>query len=162
MGQTGFFAGREFRFFKEYSIPAGSSLVFRVTIPASLEGVIVQALRVSCYRGGVHLRGYRTGTEGGVWTAETIFPNNAIPDIAGYVKQTTIDSGGTFTPTGIATDAITAFCNSAGPSNTTSSTLLSGERGIPNGVLYLVLTAVTGVATDSMGEVSAVWEERPA
>lgn len=161
VGQTGFFAGREFRLFKEYTVGA-TPLVFRVTIPVSLIGVIVQALRLSCYQGGVTLRGYRMGTEGGVWTPELVFPNNAIPDVPGYVGQVTVESGGTFTPTGPVTDAITSFANETGKSSTTSTSLVSGERGIPNGVLYLVLSRVTGVSVDSLGEVSAVWEERPA
>ena len=117
---------------------------------------------MSCYQGGVTLRGYRVGTEGGVWTAETVFPNNAIPIVAGYTRLTTVESGGTFTPGGAVSDAITAFANNSGPSNTTSASLISGERGIPNGSLYLVLSRVTGVVVDSLGEISAVWEEVPA
>ena len=72
VGQTGFFAGREFRFFKEYSVPTGGTLNFKVTIPPSLTGLIVQGLRVACYRGGVTLRGYRLGTDGGGWSSETV------------------------------------------------------------------------------------------
>jgi hypothetical protein len=160
VGQTGFFAGREFRVFHEYVV-AGTPLVFRVTVPdPPLKGIFLHDLRLTCHQGGVHLRTYRGGTAGGTWTAKAVWPNNGIPDIPGYVNSTAVEFGGTRSGGIGPTDAVSVFCNETGKSSTTSAVLLSGERGLPAGVYFIELTAIAGVSVDSLGEVSAVFEER--
>lgn len=159
VGQTGFFAGREFRIFKEYTVGA-TPLVFRVIVPSTLRGIILQSLRVSCYQGGIIMRTYRDGTPGGSWTPEVIWPNNGIPDVPGYVGQVTIQSGGTLTGSSGASDALAAFANETGKSATTSMTIAEGERGLPAGTYYLEVSRITGVSVDSLGIISGVFEER--
>lgn len=159
VSQTGFWAGREFRVFKELAIGA-TPFVARLTIPSSIKGIIVHHLSLSCYQGGIHFKAWRNGTEGGSWTAETIFPNNLIPDVSGYTGAVTIDSGGTLTSPTIQSDSVVAFANETGKSNTTTATSITGERGLSPGTYYLEFSRVTGVSVDGLGVFQAIYEER--
>lgn len=159
VSQTGFWAGREFRAFKEFVVGA-TPYVVRVTIPSSIKGIIVHSLVMSCYQGGVHFRSWRAGTPGGVWTPIIPRPNNEIPDQAGYVGVVTIEEGGTLTSPSIQGDIITVFANESGKSSTTSIVGIDGERGIGPSTIYLELTRITGVTVDSLGEIKVVYEER--
>ena len=161
VGQTGFFAGREFRAFKELTITA-TPLIVRVTVPATLDGIILQDMRMSCYQGSIAMRAYRMGTEGGSWTPVAVWPNNAIPDVPGYVGKVTIDEGGTLTSPTMQSDAVVAFANETGKSSTTSLVALPAERGLPPSVFYLQFSRLPGTTVDGLGVFSAVWEERPA
>lgn len=159
VSQTGFWAGREFRVTKEYTVGA-TPYVVRVTIPNSIKGIVVLYLAITCYQGGVHFRSWRNGTPGGSWTPLTIIPNNEIPDVSGYVGVVTIDEGGTLTGPTLKGDAFTVFANENGKSNTTSIIAIQSERGLGPQTLYLELSRVTGVTVDSLGEIRAVFEER--
>lgn len=160
VGQTGFFAGREFRAFKELIVTATPHIV-RVTVPAAITGIIVQEMTLSCYQGSIAMRAFRLGTEGGTFTPVPIWPNNGIPDVPGYVNQVTIDEGGTLTSPSQQSDAIIAFANESGKSSTTSLTALHGERGLSFGVYYLQFSRIPGTTVDGLGVFGAIWEERP-
>lgn len=159
VSQTGFWAGREFRIFKDLVIGA-TPFVARIVIPSSIKGIIVHHLSLSCYQGGIHLKAWRDGTPGGVWTAETVFPNNLIPDVSGYTGVTTVESGGTLTGPTIQSDSVVAFANETGKSNTTTATSITGERGLSPGTYYLEFSRVTGVSVDGLGVFQAICEER--
>lgn len=159
VSQTGFWAGREFRAFKELTVGA-TPFVVKIVVPNTIKGIIVHYLALSCYQGGIQFRAWRNGTEGGVFTAETVFPNNLIPDVAGYVGQVTISSGGTLTAPSIQSDSVVAFANETGKSNTTTATSITGERGLSPGTYYLEFSRVPGVTVDSLGVFQAIYEER--
>jgi len=161
VGQTGFFAGREFRSFLEYTIPAAGQVVVKVVVPPTLRGIIVQRLVVSCHQGGTLCRAWRDGTEAGVFTALPVIPNNGIPDVTPAAALTTLSSGGTLSGMTIKTDAVVALANNSGPSNTTVINAIEKERGLPAGTYYIELTRVTGTTVDALGVINALWEERP-
>lgn len=160
VGQTGFFAGREFRSFREFSIPPGAPLVIRSTIPETLKGVIIQSMRLSCYQGGLILRSWRDGTPGGSWTPSQTLPNNAIPDVPGYQQQLVLEHGGTLTGATLLADVVIAYANENGKSSTTTVAAVDGERGVAPGVYFVELTPIAGVSVNSLGTLSTVWEER--
>lgn len=162
VSQTGFWAGREFRSFYEYAVTAlVPQVIIKVVVPPALHGIIVQRLTVSCYQGGTLVRAWRNGTEGGVYTALPVIPNNAIPDVhVPPAAQVTITTGGTLSGMTIKTDATVALANSAGPSNTTVINAIEKERGLPPGTYYVELTRVLGTTADALGIVNALWEER--
>lgn len=160
VGQTGFFAGREFRAFKELTVTA-TPYVVRVVVPPALKGIIIQDMRLSCYQGSIALRAWRAGTAGGSWTPVPIWPNNAIPDVPGYVVQTTLEDGGTLTAPSQQSDSVLAYANEVGKSSTTTLSILHGERGLPPGTYYLQFSRLPGTTVDGLGVFSAIWEERP-
>lgn len=159
VGQTGFWAGREFRIFKELVIGA-TPLVAKLVIPGTIKGIIIQHFSLSCYQGGIHFKAWRNGTEGGVFTPETIFQNNLVPDVPGYVGQVTVSSGGTLSGQTIQSDSVVAFANEVGKSSTTTATGITGERGLSPGTYYLEFSRVAGVSVDGLGVFQAIYEER--
>ena len=160
VGQTGFFAGREFRAFRELSIGA-TPLIVRVTVPGTLTGILLQDMRLSCYQGSIQMRAYRVATEGGDWSAVPVWPNNGIPDVPGYIGKVTIDQGGTITSPSQQSDALVAYANETGKSSTTTVTSTHGERGLTPGTYYLEFSRLAGTTVDGLGIFSAIWEERP-
>lgn len=160
VGQTGFFAGREFRAFRELQVGATPYIV-RVVVPGSLKGMNIQDMRLTCWQGSIALRAWRLGTPGGSWTSVPIWPNNAIPDVPGYVGAVTIDQGGTLTSPSQQSDALIAYANETGKSSVTSLSALHGERGLGPGTYYLEFSRLAGTTVDGLGVFSAVWEERP-
>lgn len=160
VGQTGFFAGREFRVFKELAIGA-TPYYARFTVPSTLAGVYLQALSLSCYQGSIALRAWRVGTPDGVWTQVPIWPNNAIPDVPGYERQATVEDGGTVSGLSMQSDALIVYANETGKSQTTAQSILHGERGLPAGTFYLEFSRLPGTTVDGLGVFAAVWEERP-
>lgn len=161
VGQTGFWAGREFRSYREFDIPIATPLVIRTTVPVGLKGIIVQSMRLTLYQGGVALRSWRDGTPGGSWTASNVLPNNSIPDVEGYVRQTTLEHGGTLTGMTLLGDVVHVYANENGKSSTTSVGVIDGERGLAPGVYYVEIKALPGVTVNSLGTLSTIWEERP-
>ncbi len=160
VGQTGFFAGREFRAYRELAITA-TPLIVRVVVPAGLKGILLQDMRLSCYQGSIQMRAYRLATPGGSWTSVPVWPNNGIPDVAGYVGQVTIDQGGTISSPSQQSDALVAYANETGKSSTTTVTSTHGERGLTPGTYYLEFSRLAGTTVDGLGIFSAIWEERP-
>lgn len=159
IGQTGFFAGREFRAFRELTITA-TPLIIRVTVPGTLKGINIQDMRLTCWQGSIALRAWRLGTPGGSWTSVPVWPNNAIPDVAGYVGQVTVDQGGTLTAPSQQSDALIAYANETGKSSVTSLSALHGERGLGPGTYYMEFSRLPGTTVDGQGVFTAVWEER--
>ncbi|MDQ8050734.1 hypothetical protein [Luteibacter sp.] len=159
IGQTGFFAGREFRAFRELTITA-TPLVIRVVVPGALKGINIQDMHLTCWQGSIALRAWRLGTPGGTWTSVPVWPNNAIPDVPGYVGQVTIDQGGTLTTPSQQSDALIAYANESGKSSVTSLAGLHGERGLGPGTYYMEFSRLPGTTVDGMGVFTAVWEER--
>jgi hypothetical protein len=160
VGQTGFFAGREFRAYRELAV-TGTPLIVRVVVPGTLKGIILQDMQLSCYQGSIQMRAYRIATPGGSWSSVPVWPNNAIPDVAGYVGLVTVEQGGTITSPSQQSDALVAYANESGKSSTTSLSGLHGERGLSPGTYYLEFSRLAGTTVDGLGIFSAIWEERP-
>lgn len=166
-GQTGFFARRMWALNYEFASAnpiAGTPLVFRFIIPTNF---IIHAHFLSVDQGGVVLRTYSAdqGVAGGSFsTSHTPGSVNAMEEQEQYMFQSTIDSGGTFTPNlneipitplRVRTSGATAQQSSIGQGAVS-------EKGRADGTYYSVLARMTGVAGDCTGVYNVVVEERPA
>lgn len=152
VGQTGFFAGREFRTFMRFT----ANTIIKATVPVN---TILFGLQVALSAGEVDIETVVTGTEGGTFgVALPIFPRNTMDERPApfYDPVVTLFSGGTHTG-GVVLDALhlkvadnSNFANSAGAEQ-------GDERGVGVGTYYFRMT-VTGA---TVGIFKARWEERP-
>ena len=151
-GQTGFFAGREFRAYHEFT----ANTVFKVVVPIN---VILWDLSILLSAGQARLETVVGGTEGGSFSVPVpVFPRNTMTERQTplYTNQVAISSGGTHTG-GTVLDILVN--KTADNSNFSASAGSEGgdERGIGPGTYYFRLT-VTGTTS---GIIKARWEERP-
>lgn len=153
--QTGFFAGREFRSFYEFSIPAGQSNVIKFTSPVDFV-LFQQSLTVDA--GGVKYTAEITGTEGGTFTALPVIGKNRMASRPQpyYTAQATIGVGGTFGG-GTVLDVARLVTSGATAQHITVG-MTSDERGLPAGTYYIRLATI-GNST-ATGVYSLFWEER--
>lgn len=156
VGQTGFFAGREFRTFYEFSILSGASQVIKVV---STVDTILQSFSVETFLAEIRTELVTGGTEGGTFnTALPIFKTNTMSTASNYSSQITMNRGGTHTG-GTVVDLLISI---SGP-NRNKSVSSGAEENLPQGfpasTFYIRLTNTDG-ATAS-GIFRARWEERP-
>lgn len=150
--QTGFFAGREFRTFFEFT---GSEVV-KANVPLD---VILFSLEVTLLDGEVSVETVVGGTEGG--TFDTSLPvigrnNMASRPTPFYEAQVTLDAGGTHTGGTVLDILLNKTANNANFASSVGSA--SGdERGIASGTYYFRINT-TG---QTSGVLKARWEERP-
>ena len=162
-GQTGFFAGRFFRSYKEAIIPtAGQALSLRFT---SAVNFILWSQNLTLTQGAVRLEAFNGAiTPSGTWTNEAIIGVNRMTEVPTpvYTSQITIQSGGSFTG-GTPVDLL--FVRSSAQ-NATAQNAGGGftERGLPAGTYYIRISTLTGglVVNDAAQLIYAItWEERP-
>lgn len=155
VGQTGFFAGREFRTFKEFNLADTTSLVIKIVSPINF---IIFGASLNLVEGEIRVESLTGGTEGGSFSDSLpVYARNAMSEVpAVYTPQIVMTSGGTLTG-GAIRDVL--LNKTSGNSNFASSVGVeqSDERGLPAGTYYIKLTA-TGT---SRGVFSLRWEERP-
>jgi len=157
VGQTGFFAGREFRSFYEFSIPTGNSVVLQFICPINFI-LFQQALTVDA--GGIKMTGELGGTPAGSFNVPMpIIGKNRMSSIPQppYVAQAAMATGGTVTGTTVV-DIMRAVTASA-TAQQISVGHTADERGLPAGTYYLRLTNLSNGT--STGVYSLYWEERP-
>lgn len=156
-GQTGFFAGRMFRTYRDFSITGGTTQVIKAVVPLN---IILFGLDISSLSGTLVIETVVGGTEGGSFsTSIPIFPMNTMTERPTpiYVNQVVLSTGGTHTG-GTVLDLLRI--KAADNSNFAASvgSLASDERGVGANTYYYRLSAT--------GDVSAIfkarWEERPA
>ena len=95
VGQTGFFAGREFRTFYEFSIASGTSRVIRVIAPIN---TIVQMLHFELDLAALRVELRTGGTASGTWSTNLpILAANSMSSASSYTPQVTMQTGGTHT-----------------------------------------------------------------
>lgn len=168
VGQTGFFEGREFRSYFEFSADAGTSLAvgatryFRFTCPVDF---ILQGQTVEVDKGGVRLRAFINATGSGVWTTVPIVAKNRSParrqfKTGYYVGQATFDTGGSFTG-GTEVDVLRARTASQTVAAANVGASQDDVRYLPAGTYYLIMQPLVGVNDTSEGIYSLSWEERP-
>lgn len=157
IAQTGFFEGREFRSFYEFSIPAGQSVVLKFTSPVDFI-LFQQSLDVDS--SSVKLTAEIGGTEGGTFSvALPVIGKNRMASRPAphYVPKVTISSGGTYTG-GTILEVVRVVSAGATAQQATVGAQISDERGLPAGSYYLRLANFgNGAAT---GVYSLIWEER--
>jgi hypothetical protein len=152
VGQTGFFAGREFRTYYEFT----TDTVFKIVVPIN---TILWFLGINLLSGEVRLETVAGGTEGGTFsTVLPIFGRNNMSERPEpfYTPQVVISAGGTHTG-GTILDVLrnktSDNSNFAGAVGVNSS----DERGVAAATYYFRLT-VTGTTS---GTLKVNWEERP-
>lgn len=156
VGQTGFFAGREFRTFYEFSIPSGQTRVIKVAAPID---TIVQTFGAELDLAELRIELRAGGTEGGTFsTALPSLPANGMSTASGYVGQVTMSTGGTHTG-GTVYDLLTLYSGANAQKAVASSASESLPQGFPAGTYYISLQNTDGAT--ATGIFRARWEERP-
>lgn len=156
VGQTGFFAGREFRALHEFSIASGASEVIKVVAPIN---TIVQMFAAEIELAALRVELRVGGTEGGTFnTAVPIFKTNTMTTASNYTGQVTMHTGGTHTG-GTLVDLIILKSGT----NQNKSVQQTASDDLPNafsaGTFYIKLINTDGAT--AAGVFRARWEERP-
>jgi hypothetical protein len=155
-GQTGFFAGREFRALYEFSIASGATKVIKVVAPVD---TIVQMFMAEIELAELRVELRVGGTEGGTFnTAVPIFKTNTMSTASNYTGQVTMNVGGTHTG-GTLVDLI--LLKSGTNQNKAVQQTASDElpNGFSAGTFYIKLINTDGAT--AAGIFRARWEERP-
>lgn len=163
-GSTGFFLGREFRFFYEFNISNAQSAWVKVDVGVN-STLKMQSLTVDS--GGVRFRAWRGGTENGPFSAPAgpssgwFNLNPPAETEYSYVGQNAVTIGGNNAVDTDGTVAEIVRVLTAGATAQKTSVGFSGqkERGIAAGTYYLQIEniASSGAAT---GVYDFVLEER--
>jgi len=157
VGQTGFFAGREFRVFEEFSISSGQSQVWKFN--ATAVQFILQHL--ACQLWDADAR-FEVMTEGGteigsfLTTVTQRRTNRMTTADLTYASQMVVTTGGGYSG-GIVTEvAELTTATGAGHHHEAASDMR--QYGVPIGLYYVKVTAIGGTAR---GAINVRWEERP-
>lgn len=168
VGQTGFFEGREFRSYFEFSsetgaaIAVGASRSFKFVSPVDF---ILQSQILEVDKGGVCIRAFTGATDGNGWTAVPIIAKNRSSkrrqfNTGYYTGQATFFTGGTFTG-GIEVDVIRGRTASQTVAATNVGATQDDERYLPAGTYFIRIAPLVGVNDTSEGVYAISWEERP-
>ena len=157
VGQTGFFAGREFRTVYEFSIATGASQVIKIVSSCD---TIIQMFGADLQTAKLRVELLFGGTEGGTFaTALSIFKTNTMSSSSNYVKQVTMTTGGTHTG-GTLVDLL--LLKSGDGTSASKDTITSATEslpvGFPAGTYYVRLINTDGAT--ATGVFRARWEER--
>jgi len=156
VGQTGFFAGREFRTFYEFSILSGATQVIKVTHGTD---TILQKFGAFIDLAELRIELRVGGIEGGTFgTQLPIFKTNIMSSSSDYLSQSTLAVGGTHTG-GTVIDLLKLYSGANQNKANQSTATEESPQGFPVGVLYIVLTNTDGAT--ATGIFQSRWEERP-
>lgn len=156
VGSSGFFAGREFRTFKEFNLAGGASVVYRYSTAVPL---IVNFTHGQAWSGDCRIEIISEGgTQGGTFNvAVPSLRTNRMPTAdLDYTSQVTVTTGGTLT--GGTAAEISQLYSGSGSGRHHEITSDMRPYGLPAGVFYVKVTALGGAAT---GAINMRWEERP-
>ena len=155
-GQTGFFAGREFRTFYEFSIASGAQMVIKVTAPVN---TIVQTFGAELDLAELRVELRYGGTESGTFaTALPAFKTNTMSTASSYAGQVQFLTGGTHTG-GTIVDLLTLISGDNRNKASSSSASENLPQGFSAGTYYIHLINTDGAT--ATGIFRAQWEERP-
>lgn len=154
-GTSSFDIGRDFRAFKELSVPAAESYIIKVIVPIDIK---LTNLTILVDAGTLRITTEVGGTEGGTFTTlGPIIPKNNRSDRLQpfYVSQVAALGGGTLTGGSIIDVARLAAGNSANSSSVGGA--VQDARGIAAGTYYFRFENVgSGIST---GVFYANWSE---
>jgi hypothetical protein len=155
-GQTGFFAGREFRTLYEFTILQDETVYIKVVAPTD---TIVQKLAIDLFLAELRFELIVGGTETGTFdTSLPIFKTNTMSTASDYTGQVTMATGGTHTG-GTVVDVLRVLSGAnANKAEVSGATELS-PQGFPAGTYYIHLINIDGNTAN--GIFRARWEERP-
>ena len=158
-GQTGFFEGREFRTFVEFSIASGVTFVVKVVSPINF---ILSSQTLNVDDGYLRFSAVAgDGTPGGTFsTTHPIIGKNRMTErpSPNYTAQITVSSGGTHTG---GTEVEVTRIKAANATSQATTIISSSDeaRGLAAGTYYLRFQNIgTGTAA---GVYAIWWEERP-
>lgn len=158
VGQTGFFAGREFRSFYEFNIPSGQSVYLKFVAPVNFI-LFEQSLTVDA--GSIRFRAITGATETVAFTTPLpVIGKNRMTERPQpyYTAVGTGFVGGTITGGTVVEVARVVAANATAQQQTVGAGQQS-ERGLPPGTYYLQFeNLAAGAAT---GVYYLFWEERP-
>lgn len=163
VAQTGFFEGREFRSFLEFSIASGQSLWIKVSAPVAFI-LFEQSLTVDA--GGIRFSAFAGATGSGTYsTPLPVIGKNRLPNrriyetVSGYYEpQITLETGGAATG-GQLVETFRVVASGATAQQSTVGGIVATERGLPAGDYYLKLENISN--STATGVYSLFWEERP-
>jgi hypothetical protein len=157
IAQTGFFRGREFRTFYEYSIASGSSVTLKISSPIDFI-LFSQVLTVGA--GDIRFVATINATEATSFTVDVpVIAKNRMTSIPSpaYVCPITVKNGGTITG-GTIVEIFRIHTSGGTGQESTVGGEQGSERGLSAGNYYLTLQN-TGNTT-STGVFSCWWECR--
>ena len=162
LAQTGFFAGREFRSFRELSMAASTTLVIKAVVP---KDIILHQVSVEIESGQLRVATVVGGDSAGTY-GETlpVFPRNTMS--VGPNKQSNVlpvvvlTAGGTHTGgTELDVLRLKAGANQGVSASQSVGSGQGDERGVGANTYHFRLVAAAGDAVT--GVVHMAWEERP-
>ena len=155
---SGFFAGTQFRTFKEITLAAGASIVVRMTRTVNMR---IDEFSLSVNDGIIRCEVYRGATPSGSWsTALPVIPKNemSLRPLPLYTSGVTIDSGGSITG-GTLYDLIIAKTSGAVAQASTVGSTGMDHLGVPIGSAYYKFS--NPGSSSASGIFVAQWEEFP-
>lgn len=159
VAQTGFFEGREFRTFREFSIPSGQSLFIKFSSPVDFI-LFEQSLTVDA--GSVRFTALAGATDATPFdTALPVIGKNrmSVRPEPYYLPTVTVATGGTITG-GTIVEVFRVIAANSNAQHQTVGGAAQTERGLPAGSYHLRIENI-GNST-ATGVYSLFWEERPA
>ena len=156
VGQTGFFAGREFRVLKELSIASGATQVLKIVSPIDS---ILYAFGVELTLSQLRVELVAGGTESGTFnSAITPFKTNQMTTASDYVHQVTFATGGSHTG-GTVIDAFDIVSGSNVNKAIVQQVDESQPLGFSAGTYYIRMHNTDGATAN--GFLKLRYEERP-
>lgn len=150
VGQTGFFAGREFRTFFQADLLSLQTAVIHAAIPVD---IILFDTSLSVDSGTVQLSLYAGGTAAGDWTALPVIRKNTMSVAPVVAPQVSLKTWGTHTG-GVLIDVLRLASGKASSVGATQGT----ERGVGPGQYYYHLTNLSNQTANVI--FTGWWEER--
>lgn len=154
VAQTGFFAGREFRTFREWTTATNGTVVIKIVVPVD---VILFEFQIQEESGTIRIETVINGTEGGSFSevlpirSTNTMSEKPQPPYSPLVVMTmggTLTDGTTIDVSRVKTASNSNFAATVGGEG-------GAERGVAAGTYYWRLTL-----TDFIGVIKARWEER--
>jgi hypothetical protein len=156
VGQTGFFAGREFRTFYEFSIASGTSRVIRVIAPIN---TIVQMLQFELDLAALRVELRTGGTASGTWsTSLPILAANSMSSASSYTPQVTMQTGGAHTG-GTVIDLYKLYSGANQNKAVSEHIDDASPQGFAASTFYISMQNTDGAT--ATGIFRTRWEERP-
>jgi len=156
VGQTGFFAGREFRVLREFTIASGATQVFKIVSPINS---ILYAFSVDLTISQLRVELVAGGTESGSFaTAITPFKTNQMTTASNYASQVTFATGGSHTG-GTVIDAFDIVSGSNVNKAVVQQVDESQPLGFNAGTYYIRMHNTDGAT--AKGFLKLRYEERP-
>lgn len=163
VAQTGFFAGREFRTFKEFAVAATETYVIKIVVPVN---TILFEFGVEIEAGTARIETMRPGgtvVEGGSFSeALPVLPTNTMTEKPQppYASQVLLTAGGTLTGGSVAEGTIIDVLRAKAADNSNFAASVGAEAGAERGVAPATYYWRATLAA-FVGVIKARWEERP-